>query len=122
MPPKKFRLQSKRKDSSERRKKRRRTSEEFKRIMDTFHDTPLGAPKAVMEEQYGQLQTFLQGNSHIKLTLAQCKTVVRHGDHSVPIVDAEVHRVMMEEFELHYTGNEEDYLDGPICMYENFRE
>ena len=48
--------------------------------------------------------------------------MVRHGSHSDPIMDEEVHRILMEELKLHYPGDDSDYLDGPICMYENFRE
>ena len=100
----------------------RSMSAAFKPIMDRFHDTPLGAPRANMETLYAQLLAFLQDNPRFHLTLSQCKVVVRHGDHSDLIVDEEVHRILMEEFELHYPGDEEDYLGGPICMYENFRE
>jgi predicted 2-oxoglutarate/Fe(II)-dependent dioxygenase YbiX len=95
---------------------------EFLRIMGQFHDSPLGAVGADMEALFAQLLAFLQRTPGMFLTLSQCKVVVRHGDASVPIVHAEVHRILMDEFKLHYQGDDEDYLGGPICMHENLRE
>jgi len=95
---------------------------EFKRTMAQFHDSPLGAVGADMEALFAQLLAFLKRTPGMFLTLSQCKVVVRHGDMSVPVVDAEVHRILMDEFKLHYAGDDEDYLGGPICMHENFRE
>jgi len=94
----------------------------FNLIMDEFHDTPVGAPGAEMQALFADLLAFLQGHPRFELTLAQCKVVVGQGDQSDPIVHEEVHRVLMEEFKLHYAGDDSDYLDGPICMHENFRE
>ena len=100
----------------------RSESRAFDLVMDEFHDTPVGAPGPEMEALYAQLLAFLEGHPRFELTLSQCKVVVRHGNHSVPIVDEEVSRILMEEFKLHYPGDDLDYLDGPICMHENFRE
>jgi len=92
------------------------------KVIEKFHDRPLGAPGAEMEALYEELLTVLEGHPGISLTLSQCKVVVRHGCHSDPIVDEEVSRVLMEEFKAHYPGDDLDYLDSPICIHENLRE
>jgi len=100
----------------------RSMTKEFNDIMNRFHSSPLGAVGADMEALFAQLLAFLKRTPGMFLTLSQCKVVVRHGDASVPIVHAEVHRILMDEFKLHYQGDDEDYLGGPICMHENLRE
>jgi hypothetical protein len=95
---------------------------EFYGIIQQFHDAPLGAAGADMEALFAQLLAFLKRTPGMFLTLSQCKVVVRHGDASVPIVHAEMHRILMDEFKLHYQGDNEDYLGVRICMHENLRE
>ena len=105
MPRKKFRLQSTRKDASKKKKRLR-----FRAIMHWFHDQPRGASKAVMEKMYRELDSFLQANSHIELTLAQCSAVVYHDGYTVGKVSSNVYRHLMYTLQRHYRGSEEDYL------------
>jgi len=54
------------------------------------------------------------------MTLKQRKVVVRHSDLSD--IDDNVHRILMEEIEKHYPGDEDDFLDVRICQCECLRE
>ena len=105
MPRKKFRLQSTRKDASKKKKRLR-----FRAIMDGFHDQPRGASKAVMEKMYKELDSFLQANSRIELTLAQCRIVVYHDGYTVGKVSCNIYTHLMQTLQRHYRGSEEDYL------------
>ena len=79
-------------------------------IMDGFYNQPRGASKAVMEMMYRKLDSFLQANSNIELTLDQCSVVVIHDSFTVPRMSDDVYIHLMYTLQRHYRGSEEDYL------------